>query len=243
MPGEQRSNEHGQPIGFPIEAWGPRQRPPRTSMQGRFARVVPLETAYTEDLFEANFATPDPRDWTYLPYGPFAAIEEYRVWVEWAAASRDPLFHAVIDAGSVRPAGVASYSRIDPANGVIEVGHIKYGSALKRTPAGTEAMYLLMRRVFDELGYRRYEWKCDALNTRSRTAAERFGFSFEGIFRQAVVVKGRNRDTAWYSIIDREWPVIKAGFEQWLAPDNFDSCLRQKRRLAELIAACRSDLR
>jgi RimJ/RimL family protein N-acetyltransferase len=145
----------------------------------------------------------------------------------------DPLFHAIIARDSGRAVGVASLMRIDPGSGVLEVGGINYSPRLQRHPAGTEAMYLLMRRVFDELGYRRYEWKCDALNAASRAAAARLGFRFEGIFRQAVVYKERNRDTAWFSIIDREWPALKAAFEGWLSPDNFDDAGRQRRRLAE----------
>src|SRR5262249_19517403 len=151
------------------------------------------------------------------------------------ASGSDPLFHAIIDTVSRQAAGVASFLRIDPAHGVIEVGHINYSPRLQRTTAATEAMYLMMRRVFDELGYRRYEWKCDALNAPSRRAAERFGFTFEGIFRQAVMYKGRNRDTAWYSIIDREWPVVRRTYEQWLAAGNFAEDGRQRTALSALM--------
>ena len=147
--------------------------------------------------------------------------------------SNDPLFHAIVDNATGKAIGLASYLRIDPASGSIEVGHINYSPLLQRTPAATEAMYLMMQRVF-ELGYRRYEWKCDALNARSRAAAQRYGFSFEGIFRQATVYKGRNRDTAWYAIIDREWPALQAAFLQWLDPSNFDADGRQRVRLADL---------
>ena len=145
----------------------------------------------------------------------------------------DPLFHAIIDSATGKAIGVASYLRIDPASGSIEVGHINYSPLLQRTPAATEAMYLMMQRVF-ELGYRRYEWKCDALNARSRAAAQRYGFSFEGVFRQATVYKGRNRDTAWYAAIDQEWPALQAAFLQWLDPANFDQDGRQRVRLADL---------
>lgn len=241
--GEPRLNEHGQQIGNAVGAWTPRPFPPRTAIQGRFCCVVPLEPEHAGALFRANCAISDARDWTYLPYGPFRGPEEYRAWIGWAAASRDPLFHAVIDTASAQPVGVASLMRIDPANGVIEVGHIKFAPAQKRSRAGTEAMYLLMRRAFDELGYRRYEWKCDALNAPSRAAAERLGFTFEGVFRQAVIVKGRNRDTAWYAIIDVEWPAIRLAFEQWLAASNFDGSGRQRRRLGSLTAQQRSGTR
>ena len=146
----------------------------------------------------------------------------------------DPLFHAVVDRANGRATGVASYLRIEERAGVIEVGHINYAPPLQRTPASTEAMYLMMRRVFDELGYRRYEWKCDALNAPSRAAARRLGFRFEGIFRQATVYKGRNRDTAWFSVLDSEWPALKAAFERWLSPENFDEDGRQRQSLASL---------
>jgi RimJ/RimL family protein N-acetyltransferase len=173
--------------------------------------------------------------WTYLAYGPFDTLDTYRSWVERMAASDDPLFFAVVDTASGRAAGVASYLRIDPPNGAIEVGHIAYSPALQRTRASTEAMYLMMRRAFT-LGYRRYEWKCDALNASSRAAAERLGFSFEGIFRQATVYKGRNRDTAWYAAIDRDWPRLERVFTRWLEPENFDDDGRQRARLEDLRA-------
>ena len=167
-----------------------------------------------------------------MGYGPFARLEDYLTWVERMAPGEDPRFHAVVDQATGRAVGVAAYLRIEPAVGVIEVGHVAYSPLLQRTPAATEAMYLLMRRVFDELGYRRYEWKCDALNAPSRAAAERLGFAFEGIFRQATLYKGRNRDTAWYSVIDREWPERRAAFEVWLDPANFDDQGRQRAALA-----------
>lgn len=202
-------------------------------MEGRFCRVEPLDPQrHAADLFAANSADKDGRNWTYLPYGPFATIADYRRWVEQASRGDDPLFHAILDLPSGRAVGVASYMRIDPAMGSIEVGGINYSPLLQRRPTATEAMYLMMRRVFDELGYRRYEWKCDELNAPSRAAAERFGFRFEGIFRQVVVYKGRNRDTAWFSIIDSEWPALKSAFERWLAPENFDGAGRQRRSLA-----------
>jgi RimJ/RimL family protein N-acetyltransferase len=174
--------------------------------------------------------------WTYLAYGPFADHGAYNAWLAGAAESDDPLFHAIVDGRSGRALGVASFLRIEPAVGVIEVGHIAYAPALQRTPAATEAMYLMMRRVFDELGYRRYEWKCDALNEPSRRAALRLGFTFEGIFRQATLYKGRNRDTAWYSVVDKEWPERKAAFEAWLEPGNFDAEGRQRTRLSPACA-------
>jgi RimJ/RimL family protein N-acetyltransferase len=230
----------GQQIGYSLPNWTARKRPPRSPIEGRLCRLEPLDPdRHAADLHAGNCQVSDARDWTYLPYGPFERLDAYRTWANQVAATDDPLFHTIIDRAAHRPVGIASLMRIDPANGVIEVGHIKYTPALQRTAAATEAMYLLMRRVFDELGYRRYEWKCDALNSPSRAAAVRLGFMFEGIFRQASVYKSRNRDTAWYSIIDREWPALKSAYERWLAVDNFDAQGRQRRRLGDLIAEAR----
>jgi RimJ/RimL family protein N-acetyltransferase len=175
-------------------------------------------------------------NWTYLPYGPFNDRADYHAWVEQIAKADDPFFHAIVDRSTKKAIGVASLMRIDPLNGVIEVGHINYSPLLQGTSAATEAMFLLMRRVFDELGYRRYEWKCNSLNGPSRAAALRLGFQYEGLFRQAAVVKGRNRDTAWYSIIDREWPALKRAYQAWLSPDNFTHTGAQLLRLSDCIA-------
>jgi RimJ/RimL family protein N-acetyltransferase len=230
-------NEHGQPIGLPLPGWTPPPRPPREPIAGRHCRLEPLSAPrHDAQLFAANAEDTTGAGWTYLAYGPFPDLESYTAWVEEVSRPDDPLFFAILDARTGEAAGVASLMRIDPPNGVIEVGHIRYSPRLQRTPAATEAMFLLMERAFT-LGYRRYEWKCDALNAPSRRAAERLGFTFEGIFRQAVVYKGRNRDTAWYSIIDAEWPALKAAFEHWLDAANFDSEGRQRTRLADLTAA------
>jgi RimJ/RimL family protein N-acetyltransferase len=234
----QRENEFGQPIGAPLPNWSPRPLPPRIPIEGRFCRVEPLEPdRHAGDLVAANSDDTDGRNWTYLPYGPFPSFDPYREYLVTAARRDDPLVHAIVDRGSGRAVGVASLMRIDPAAGVIEVGGINYSPRLQRQPAATEAMYLLMRRVFDELGYRRYEWKCDSLNAPSREAAQRLGFRYEGLFRQATVYKGRNRDTAWYSIIDSEWPALRAAFERWLEPANFDRDGRQRASLRSLRAA------
>jgi RimJ/RimL family protein N-acetyltransferase len=204
-------------------------------MQGRFCRVEPVdEERHARQLFDAQGDDRDGRNWTYLGVGPFDTFASYRGWLSEMAVLEDPLLHAIIDATSGEAVGVAAYMRIDPPNGVIEVGHINYSPRLQRTPAGTEAMYLMMRRAFEELGYRRYEWKCDHLNAASRAAAARYGFTFEGIFRQATVYKGRSRDTAWFSILDSEWPARKAAFDAWLAPENLDAAGRQRRRLSEI---------
>jgi RimJ/RimL family protein N-acetyltransferase len=170
--------------------------------------------------------------WTYLPYGPFEDLTAYRAWLDAVAGRRDPMFFAIVAAE--RAVGVASFLRVKPAEGSIEVGHLAFSPALQRTTAATEAMALMMATAFDELGYRRYEWKCDALNGPSRRAALRLGFVYEGTFRQASVVRGRNRDTAWFSVTDIEWPRLKAAFGQWLAPGNFGPDGRQRVSLSAL---------
>jgi RimJ/RimL family protein N-acetyltransferase len=196
--------------------------------------VEPLDVArHAHDLHAANSLDRDGRMWTYLAYGPFAAESDYVEWARPRQDSADPMFYAIVDASSGRATGIASYLRIDPEQGACEVGHLAFSPLLQRTPAATEAMYLMMRNVF-ELGYRRYEWKCNALNEPSCRAALRLGFRFEGVFRQAMVSKGRNRDTAWYSIIDSEWPAIAEAYERWLAPGNFDSDGQQRTPLRDL---------
>ncbi len=228
----QRTNALGQPIGEAVPGWTRRPRPSREPMQGRLCRLEALSTAqHAAALHAAYAADADGRNWTYLPYGPFEKADEYAKWTEWAESQDDPIFFAIVDLATQRPVGVASYLRIDPAMGSIEVGHLSYAPALQRTAASTEAMYLMMRRAFDELGYRRYEWKCDSLNAPSLAAAKRLGFRFEGIFRQALVMKGRNRDSAWLSIIDREWPALRSAFERWLDPSNFDAAGVQRQSL------------
>jgi RimJ/RimL family protein N-acetyltransferase len=228
----QNHNEFGQPVGAPLPEWRVRPPPPRTAIEGRFCRVEPLDpTRHAAELFEANSEDHDGRYWTYLPHGPYPSFDLYREYLAAATGRGDPLVHAIVDRESGRAVGVASLMRIDPAAGVVEVGGINYSPRLQRRPAATEAMYLLMRRVFDELGYRRYEWKCDALNAPSRAAAQRLGFRYEGLFRQATVYKGRNRDTAWFSILDSEWPALRAAFEAWLDPANFDADGHQRHTL------------
>jgi RimJ/RimL family protein N-acetyltransferase len=231
-----RRNELGQPIGPPLPDWRGVPRPPRTAMEGRYCRVEPLDPGrHARELYDAYALAADHRNFTYLLSGPFDTFEAYRDWLESVRAGDDPLFHAIVASDTGKAVGVASYMRIDPKNGVIEVGNINYSPLLQRRPAATEAMYLMMKRVFG-LGYRRYEWKCDSLNAPSRAAAQRLGFSYEGIFRQAVVYKGRSRDTAWYAMIDREWPEIERAFERWLDPSNFDAEGRQRLRLSDLTA-------
>jgi RimJ/RimL family protein N-acetyltransferase len=231
-------NPLGQPIGFAVPDWSPPPRPPREPLEGRFCRVEPLDVErHAADLQAANNEDAERRQWTYLAYGPFDSLHEYVAWMRRVCGGDDPLFHAIVDGATGQAVGVASYLRIEPSAGSIEVGHINYSPRLQRTPAATEAMYLMMRRVFEELGYRRYEWKCDALNEPSRRAAARFGFSYEGIFRQATLYKGRNRDTAWFAVIDHEWPALKAAYETWLEPANFGAAGRQQQSLGALTAA------
>ena len=211
------------PVGSPLPGWEPRPLPVRTPIIGRYCKLEPLDAdAHAATLYEAYALDESGQGWTYLPYGPFGSVEAFEKWAEEASDSDDPLFFAVLDEDEV-PVGLASYLRIMPAIGTIEVGHIHFAPPLQRTPAATEAMYLMMAHAFEELGYRRYEWKCDALNARSRRAAERLGFTFEGVHRQATIYKGRNRDTAWFSILDSEWPRVRDALVRWLDPENFDA--------------------
>jgi RimJ/RimL family protein N-acetyltransferase len=230
-----RVNGLGQPVGEELPGWSARPRPPQTPMQGRLCRLESFDLArHAHELFEAYSLDVTGRNWTYLGYGPFETEAGFTALAEASFTGSDPHFHTVIDLASGKAVGVASYLRIDPACGVIEVGHIHFSPAMQARPIATEAMYLMMARAFDELGYRRYEWKCDALNAPSQSAAQRLGFTYEGTFRQATIYKGRNRDTAWYSILDSEWPALKTAFEAWLDPANFDADGRQRQRLSAL---------
>ena len=188
-----------------------------------------------EALFSAYAENGDGSNWTYLPYGPFRSLADYRDFASGMQGLDDPIFFVIIDRATGKPVGVAAYLRIAADIGSIEVGHLNYAPALQRTPSSTEAMYLMMKRVFDDWGYRRYEWKCDSLNAPSVAAAQRLGFRFEGVFRNHVIFKRRNRDTAWFSITDGEWPGIRCALESWLDPGNFDDKGRQRKRLFELM--------
>ncbi|MCP3722521.1 GNAT family N-acetyltransferase [Paraburkholderia sp. CNPSo 3272] len=230
-----RLNEFQQPIGDPVTGWQPRERPARVTIEGQFCRIEPIDLdRHAADLFEAYGTAADGRDWTYLFSEPFTDFAAFRQYLAKAAASSDPFHYAVIDRASGKAVGTFALMRIEPVHGVIEVGSVTFSPRRKQTPISTEAQYLLMRYVFDDLGYRRYEWKCDSLNAPSRKTALRLGFQFEGIFRQAIVYKGRNRDTAWFAIIDRDWPLAKAAFEQWLSKENFDAQGQQRASLASL---------
>jgi RimJ/RimL family protein N-acetyltransferase len=224
------------PIG-PIVESQPARRPETVTLKGRWVTLAPLDAnAHADALYEgSNGDAARETVWTYLFDGPYRSRDEFRGNIEAKARSDDPLFFAVIDNSSGRAVGYQTLMRIDPPNRVIEVGNIMYTPPIQRTAGATEAQYLFAAFVFDELGYRRYEWKCNALNAPSRRAAERFGFRFEGIFRQHMIVKGRNRDTAWFAMLDSEWPARKAAYESWLAPENFDDEGRQKLKLSELM--------
>lgn len=233
-------NVLGQPVGQLVPGWSRRPMPDGAALTGRYCRLERLSPDHAFDLFAADQADIHGESWTYLPYGPFADLGSYRQWIEQMSSGRDPLFYAVLDtdsdvaAGSPTaeavgsPAGVLSYLRCFPDAGSIEVGHVHFSPALQRRRTATEAQYLMMRHAFEDLGYRRYEWKCDAMNAASRAAAVRLGFRYEGTFRQAVVVKGRNRDTAWYSVVDGEWPGVGAALRAWLDPKNFDQNAEQR---------------
>lgn len=204
-------------------------------MVGRYCRLEPVSVQrHEKDLFAAYRQAPDGRDWTYLFCDRPESAADFNAYLVKLEKSDDPLHFTIIDSSTDTAVGTAALMRIEPTHGVIEVGSITFSPALKQTRAATESMYLMMRRAFDELGYRRYEWKCDSLNAPSRAAALRYGFTFEGIFRQAIVYKGRSRDTAWFSITDAQWPRVRAAFEAWLDPANFSVDGRQKRRLSDL---------
>jgi RimJ/RimL family protein N-acetyltransferase len=217
-----------------LSKWTPRPRPGRTLLEGRLVRLEPLDAArHGDGLFDASAAPGAEERFRWLFEGPPADRASFQPWLEKSAASEDPLFFAVVDKATGRVLGRQTLMRIDPLFGVIEIGNICWGPEMARRPAATEAFFLFARHVFDDLGYRRYEWKCNDRNEPSKRAAARFGFSFEGVFRQHMIVKGENRDTAWFSIIDSEWPALRAGFEAWLDPANFDPEGRQIRRLED----------
>jgi RimJ/RimL family protein N-acetyltransferase len=229
----------GQPVGLPVADPSPAPRPGPVTLKGRYGRLEKLGVEHTADLWAA-FAGHD-RVWTYIGAdGPFATLEEFSPALARRAAAQDPYAYAIIDLAD-RAVGYVTLLRIVPEHRVIEVGHVLYSPVLQRTPLGTETQYLLARYIFEALGYRRYEWKCDALNAASQRAALRYGFVYEGTFRQYMIAKGRNRDNAWYSMLDSEWPARKRSFERWLDPDNFDGEGRQKLSLSALNASVRTE--
>ncbi|MCW2484887.1 GNAT family N-acetyltransferase [Candidatus Symbiopectobacterium sp. NZEC127] len=228
-------NRYGQPVGAALPLWSARAFPGGITLTGRFCRIEPLNVAqHLDALYAAHAAAPDGRDWTYMFVGPFGDKDAFRAYLTTAEQQQDSQCYVVIDTLTDNAVGTFSLMRVDVNHGVIEVGSVAFSSALKRTPLATEAHFLLMGYVFEQLNYRRYEWKCDSLNAPSRRAALRLGFTFEGIFRQAIVYKGRTRDTAWFSLLDNEWPQRKLDFIDWLAPGNFDTEGKQIQSLADI---------
>lgn len=224
-------NQFGQLIGDALPDWQPRPYPQRVVLEGQYCRLEPLSLQHADALFAAHQQAADTRNWTWLLREPEGSVEEYRQWIAGVASLQDPLHFAVIDIRTQQPVGSLALMRIEPNHGVMEVGHVHFSPLLSRTPASTEAQWLLIRYAFETLGYRRYEWKCNSFNEPSRRAALRLGFQFEGRFRQALVIKGHNRDTDWFSIIDGEWPALDRAFQAWLAADNFTADGKQRQSL------------
>ncbi len=218
------------PVGPLVDPLPSGAKPDLRSLPGRWIRLDPLSVAHHGLSLYKSFAGKDPDNavWTWMPYGPFADEAAFLSWAKDREAARDPWFYAIVNRASGESLGMAAFMRADPVNGVIEIGNIWMAPALQQTREATEAIFLMIRHAFDEVGVRRLEWKCDALNAPSRKAALRFGFQFEGIFRQHMIIKGRNRDTAWFAMIDKDWPKVRAGFEDWLSTGNFDERGRQK---------------
>ena len=231
---ESHLNKYGQPVGSPLAGWQGAKSPQAIVLRGQYCRLEPVNASrHAKALYDAHQQSPDARHWSYLPYGPFHSYEDYRDFLGDLAQSKDPLHYAVIDLSTEVALGTVALMRMDTTNGVIEVGHVVYSPAMQRTRLSTEVMYLLLNYVFSDLGYRRLEWKCDALNAPSRAAAERFGFRFEGTFRQLQVTRGRNRDTAWHSIIDSEYAALTSAYKSWLSVSNFDEAGNQILKLAD----------
>lgn len=234
-----RKNEYDQPVGDALDDFRQAQLPAVLTIEGKYCSLERLNAAeHSRDVYQCVILPSREQDWTYMPFDKPSGETEAMSWLKSIAERSDPFFYVIkkADAGTGKIAGILSLMRIDPLNCAIEVGSILYSDELKQSRAATEAQYLLASYVFDTLGYRRYEWKCDSLNQPSRTAALRLGFQFEGIFRNALVYKGRNRDTAWFSVIDKEWPAIKAGMERWLLPGNFDAEGRQIKPLSDCLS-------
>lgn len=218
------------PIGPVVDPVPPGSRPDLRPLHGLWVMLEPISAAsHARDLYDSVAASDDL--WTWMAYGPWEDFEGFEAWAREREAARDPWFYAVIRRDTGKACGMAAFMRCDAANGVIEIGNIWLSPSLQKTREATEAIFLMIRHAFDDLGVRRLEWKCDALNAASRRAAARFGFTFEGIFRQHMIVKGRNRDTAWFAMLDQDWHRVRAGFERWLRPENFDEKGRQKARL------------
>ncbi|WP_028652427.1 GNAT family N-acetyltransferase [Nocardioides halotolerans] len=229
-------NEFGQPVGDVVPGWAPRARPDAVTLEGRYVVVAPLAPDHAADLVASVCGQDDRSLWTYRPTEPPADLEEMTAFIARTLTTPDLLSFVLVPRGRA-PAGIASYTRLDPATGQVEVAGVLFARALQRTRAATEAIHLLMRYAFDDLGYRRFEWKCDALNEPSRRAALRLGFTYEGRFRNHMVTKGRNRDTDWFSVTDAEWPAVRAAHERWLDPANFDDEGHQRTALSAATSA------
>ena len=228
-------NEFNQPVGKLVANWEPSKRPTMQKICGEYCVLEPINISkHANKLFENLLLKNNGESWTYLPYGPFHDYGAFINWLNTIGNDNDTLMYAIIDTKTTFPVGIAAYLRINPEHGSIEVGHLHYSKLLKKSPAATEAMFLMMSNAFDNFNYRRYEWKCNALNQASCNAALRLGFKFEGIFRQCNVYKNRNRDTAWYSIIDSEWPIVKNKFKKWLNQNNFDAHGHQITRFQDI---------
>ncbi len=234
MKNNNNINQYGQPVGESVPDWQGAKYPEKITLTGEFCRLEPLNVdQHAADLYAAFALDRAGKLWTYMSTGPFHSEAGLSAWIAQNASLDDPLFYAIVDKQTGKAVGVAAYLRIQPTIGCIEVGHLTFSPLLQRTPLATEAMFLMMQYAFDVLGYRRYEWKCDALNAASRRAAKRLGFQFEGIFRQALVYKGRNRDTAWFAIIDKDWQTLKKRFLSWLSAYNFTGDGEQRQRLQD----------
>lgn len=229
-----QKNEFGQLVGELIENWVSLQKPDKICLQGRYCSLAPIKIEqHALELFDVLAIDNQGESWTYLPYGPFDSFAAFQDWLTKTLLDKDTLLYAILDAKTQQPIGISGYLRINPEHGVIEIGHLHFSKLLKQTPLATEAIYLMLKNAFEQYGYRRCEWKCHDLNTPSKKAAERFGFKFEGVFRQNFVFKNRNRDTAWFSIINSEWPALREKFEKWLRPENFDATGRQILKLTD----------
>lgn len=221
-------------LGIEVKNWQERNRPDATSMYGNYCILELFDfEKHGSQLFAALQISNSGESWTYLPYGPCFTLSEFDQCMKKICSDKDTLVYTILDAKTKQPVGVCGYLRINPEHGVIEVGHLHYSILLQKTAAATEAMYLMMKYAFDDLGYRRYEWKCNNLNEPSKKSAIRLGFTFEGVFRQSNVFKKHNRDTAWFSIIDSEWPAIKKRLENWLHSNNFDDQGKQIKNLSK----------
>jgi RimJ/RimL family protein N-acetyltransferase len=230
---ESTPDHNGNPIGLAVESLEPAERPDDTPLIGNRVRLERLSAEdHAHDLFVSLTTEPHSSLWTYMPHGPFDTERDLTAWIAGVEQSTDPLFYAIIDAATGHAIGIAAYLRIDTLNRTIEVGWLTFSSQLRRSTLATEAMHLMARHAF-ERGFRRYEWKCNALNGPSIAAAERLGFSFEGVFRNAVIVKGHNRDTAWFAITDSDWPAVSAAHSTWLLPENFDDEGNQRTSLRD----------